>query len=143
MPSDGTIMPFNALECLTSERLDSWKQIATHLKRDIRTVQFWEKREGLPIHRHTHTARASVFAFAHELDAWQTVRHAQPAQLTQPAASPTPAPPPPAANPSSSSVFRPMNALIPAVTIILAGATTLLWSAAYKKKNRPKHQSLA
>jgi len=29
-------------------RLDSWKEIATHLKRDVRTVQRWEKREALP-----------------------------------------------------------------------------------------------
>ena len=29
-------------------RLDSWKQIATYLGRDIRTIQRWETREQLP-----------------------------------------------------------------------------------------------
>ena len=35
-------------------RLDSWKKIAVYLKRDITTVQRWEKREGMPVHRHLH-----------------------------------------------------------------------------------------
>src|SRR5262249_5379734 len=29
-------------------RLDSWKKIAVYLKRDVTTVQRWEKREGMP-----------------------------------------------------------------------------------------------
>src|SRR5712692_7179946 len=45
------------------ERLDSWKQIAAYLGRDIRTVQRWEKLEGLPVHRHQHQKRASAFAY--------------------------------------------------------------------------------
>ena len=36
------------------ERLDSWKEIAAYLKRDVTTVQRWEKREGMPVHRHRH-----------------------------------------------------------------------------------------
>ena len=36
------------------DRLDSWKDIAAHLKRDVSTVQRWEKREGMPVHRHFH-----------------------------------------------------------------------------------------
>src|SRR5215470_1994722 len=51
-------------------RLDSWKEIATHLKRDITTVQRWEKREGMPIHRHVHDKGGSVYALSSELDAW-------------------------------------------------------------------------
>jgi len=43
-------------------RLDSWKQIAAYLRRDIRTVQRWEKLEGLPVHRHQHQKRGSAFA---------------------------------------------------------------------------------
>ena len=33
-------------------RLDSWKEIGAYLKRDVTTVRRWEKREGLPVHRH-------------------------------------------------------------------------------------------
>jgi Tol biopolymer transport system component len=51
-------------------RLDSWKEIAAYLRRDIRTVQRWEKLEALPVHRHQHLKRGSPFAYASELDAW-------------------------------------------------------------------------
>ena len=52
-------------------RLDSWKKIAVYLKRDITTVQRWEKREGMPVHRHLHGKMGSVYAFQSELDAWR------------------------------------------------------------------------
>ena len=37
--------------------LDSWKDIAAYLKRDISTVQRWEHREDMPVHRHVHDVR--------------------------------------------------------------------------------------
>jgi TolB-like protein/tetratricopeptide (TPR) repeat protein len=52
-----------------SERLDSWKEIAAYLKRDERTVRRWEK-EGLPVHRHTHKKKATVYAYKSEIDSW-------------------------------------------------------------------------
>lgn len=52
------------------DRLDSWKEIAVYLKRDVRTVQRWEKREGLPVHRHVHDKLCSVYAYRAEIDAW-------------------------------------------------------------------------
>jgi Tol biopolymer transport system component len=55
-------------------RLDSWKKIAVYLKRDITTVQRWEKREGMPVHRHLHDKMGSVYAFQSELDAWMRGR---------------------------------------------------------------------
>ena len=55
-------------------RLDSWKEIAAYLKRDIRTVQRWEKLEGLPVRRHQHQKRGSAFAYRDELDAWWRTR---------------------------------------------------------------------
>ncbi len=51
-------------------RLDSWKEIAAYLDRDVTTVQRWEKREGMPVHRHVHAKRGSVYASGPELDAW-------------------------------------------------------------------------
>jgi TolB-like protein len=51
-------------------RLDSWKEIATHLKRGVRTVRRWERQEGLPVHRHVHGKQATVYAFAREIDTW-------------------------------------------------------------------------
>jgi Tol biopolymer transport system component len=54
--------------------LESWKEIAAYLKRDIRTVIRWEKSEGLPIHRQMHQARGTVFAYPSELEAWKGSR---------------------------------------------------------------------
>ncbi|MFC5864182.1 tetratricopeptide repeat protein [Acidicapsa dinghuensis] len=51
-------------------RLNSWKEIAAYLSRDVTTVQRWEKREGMPVHRHQHDKRGSVYAMTSELDAW-------------------------------------------------------------------------
>ncbi|HEX4284173.1 MAG TPA: tetratricopeptide repeat protein [Terracidiphilus sp.] len=53
-----------------ARRLDSWKEIAAYLNRDVTTVQRWEKREGMPVHRHLHDKRGSVYAQAQELDSW-------------------------------------------------------------------------
>ena len=52
------------------DRLDSWKEIAAYLNRDVTTVQRWEKREGMPVHRHVHERRGSVYAFQAELAEW-------------------------------------------------------------------------
>jgi len=54
----------------TEERLESWKEIAAYLKRDIRTVQRWEKREGFPVRRHHHDKLGSVYVLKSELDQW-------------------------------------------------------------------------
>ena len=61
-------------------RLDSWKKIASYLKRDVTTVQRWERREAMPVHRHLHDKLASVFAFRSELDTWWESRRTR---LTQ------------------------------------------------------------
>src|SRR2546427_12082185 len=53
-----------------SGRLDSWKDIAAYLKRDVSTVQRWEKREQMPVHRHVHDRLGTVYGFRAELDAW-------------------------------------------------------------------------
>src|SRR6185503_9803028 len=60
------------------KRLESWKEIATYLRRDVTTVQRWEKREALPVHRHQHDRQGTVFAYSQELDAWLTRRQLRP-----------------------------------------------------------------
>jgi Tol biopolymer transport system component len=52
------------------DRLDSWKEIASYLGRGVRTVQRWEREEGLPIHRLAHEKRGNVYARREELAAW-------------------------------------------------------------------------
>jgi TRAP transporter TAXI family solute receptor len=68
------------------ERLESWKEIAAYLKRDVATVRRWEKREGLPVHRHLHQKLGSVYAYKSELDSWLEGRRQQVEQPHQPAA---------------------------------------------------------
>ena len=62
------------------DRLDSWKEIAAYLNRDVTTVQRWEKREGMPVHRHLHDRMGSVYAYRAELDTWTRSRNLRAAQ---------------------------------------------------------------
>jgi TolB-like protein/Flp pilus assembly protein TadD len=52
------------------DRLDSWKEIAGYLKKEVRTVQRWEKSLGLPVRRLTQGKQGTVFAYKADLDAW-------------------------------------------------------------------------
>ena len=63
-------------ETPAANRLDSWKEIAAHLRRAERTVRRWEQSEGLPVRRHAHAKRSSVFAYKAEIDAWWHSRQA-------------------------------------------------------------------
>jgi len=54
-------------EPLASERLDSWKEIAAYLRRDERTVRRWEQ-EGLPVRRHLHKRKATVYGYKSEIE---------------------------------------------------------------------------
>lgn len=49
--------------------LTSWKEIAAHLRRGVRTAQRWE-RAGLPVKRVTKGSRAPVVADSEDIDAW-------------------------------------------------------------------------
>src|SRR5713226_2834323 len=55
---------------LPDKKLVSWKEIASYLGREVRTVQRWERTEGLPVHRHEHQKKSTVYAFTSELDEW-------------------------------------------------------------------------
>jgi Tol biopolymer transport system component len=61
-------------ERTTGDRLNSWKEIAAYLQRDVTTVQRWERREAMPVHRHLHDRMGSVYAFRAELDDWARSR---------------------------------------------------------------------
>src|SRR5438132_5903430 len=55
---------------LPDRKLVSWKEIASYLGREVRTVQRWERTEDLPVHRHEHQKKSTVYAFTSELDEW-------------------------------------------------------------------------
>ena len=96
------------------DRLDSWKEISAYLKRDVTTVRRWEKREGMPVHRHVHDKLGSVYAYRSELDEWMSRRQA--------------------AAPESAAVEsnggRVTWVAIAAVIVALAGAVIWFWPKA-------------
>src|SRR6202023_3244022 len=55
-------------------RLESWGEIAAYLRREIRTVQRWEKYQGLPVRRLLIGKLGSVYAYRSELDKWYRER---------------------------------------------------------------------
>jgi len=103
------------------DRLDSWKEIAAYLNRDVTTVQRWEKREDMPVHRHLHDRSGSVYAFRSELEVWARGRHPRPAQENGADAHPANPPLPP----SRSTIWPPLTRwtfLLP----LAAGAAVLV-----------------
>lgn len=76
MSTPGNKMDTNPQLLLEARRnqLISWKQIANYLGREVRTVQRWEKSEGLPVHRHVHGKGATVYAYTEEVDLWRASR---------------------------------------------------------------------
>src|SRR5690349_6124771 len=108
----------------SSDRLDSWKEIAAYLKRDVTTVQRWEKRESMPVHRHLHDKLGSVYAFRSELDAWASRRTGQSAN-EGPSNHPG-APTVPAAGRTAARAPRIWVAVALTGAVIAVGA--ILWS---------------
>ena len=132
-PPPGTSLPSGRLE----ERLDSWKEIAAYLNRDVTTVQRWEKREGMPVHRHQHDRIGSVYAFRGELDAWARSRNLPPGQengksIILPGA---PAPPPHAEISNSRTRWKPVVGLALAGTALVIGAGLWLQRTEYFWRN--------
>lgn len=82
------------------DRLDSWKEVAGYLRRDISTVQRWERREGMPVHRHVHDRQGTVYAFRPELDAWWHSRGRGLPPATEPGGEPASAVPAPPLSPN-------------------------------------------
>src|ERR1039458_3194892 len=70
MGADGIQPRPTTQDRLANERLDSWKEIAAYLKKDVRTVQRWEKSSDLPVRRLTHGKQGTVFAYKADLDVW-------------------------------------------------------------------------
>ena len=70
MGGDGTQPRMTAQDRPASDRLDSWKEIAAYLNKEVRTVQRWEKNLGLPVRRIAQGKQGTVFAYKLDLDAW-------------------------------------------------------------------------
>jgi Tol biopolymer transport system component len=113
MPDDPQVDP-------PGHRLESWKEIAEYLRREVRTVQRWEREQGLPVHRHAHQRRSSVYAFPTELDQWRSGR-----------APESPKPP-------SRPLWRRPAILASAVIVLAASATLAEWGwSAFRTARSP------
>jgi Tol biopolymer transport system component len=67
--------------------LTSWKDIAAYLQKSERTVQRWEKEEGLPVRRLPSGKNGTVYAHQDELDQWLRSRPAE--SVPEPVPEPT------------------------------------------------------
>src|SRR5216683_2911169 len=90
---------------LPDRKLVSWKEIASYLGREVRTVQRWERTEVLPVHRHEHQKKSTVYAFTSELDEWFKKR--QPVDDPEADAAFVPEPDPSDANSNTESADLP------------------------------------
>lgn len=125
-------------------KLNSWKEIAAYLDRDPRTVQMWEKNEELPVHRIAHRARASVYAFTGEIDAWLLARSrdaaVEPESVAEPVAPPEP---PPAATTIPTKRFDAYPYLWAGVALGLVALLAVgLWAVKVRSAAQPSEQGM-
>lgn len=64
-------MPNHSTPDPRQDALDSWKEIAAYLGRDVSTAKRWETSRNLPVHRIPGGKRGAVYALKSELDAWR------------------------------------------------------------------------
>jgi TolB-like protein/Tfp pilus assembly protein PilF len=120
-PAFGTQLPEKPPEV----QLESWKEIAAYLGRDVTTVQRWEKSEAMPVHRHVHDKRSTVYALTSELDVWRRSRKPRLDENDRPPAQNEVGLPAgvgfePISQPSSSVRLRRWVVVASAVAIVLA-----------------------
>jgi Tol biopolymer transport system component len=116
-----------------NDRLDSWKEIAAYLNRDVTTVQRWEKREGMPVHRHLHDRLGSVYAFRSELDAWSRSR--KPAATSETPSEESAIPPASASGSISGSRLKWILSLV--LVACLALAAIVGWLSFHRSWQNP------
>ncbi len=130
------------------DQLDSWKEIAAYLGRDVTTVQRWEKSEAMPVHRHVHDKRSSVYALTSELDAWRQSRKPRPDENNQSQVHNEPASsgatsPEPVAKPSTPRRLRRWFFMVFTVAIALVAVAYVVFRSRTERAVLPKITSLA
>jgi Tol biopolymer transport system component len=121
-PKSAKALPF------PGERLDSWKEIARYLNRDVRTVQRWEETGGLPVHRRVpgRLRGNPVFAYKTELETW--LRQTPPPVVEkEPAPSPT----------ATSAQKRRHVVWAAGVVVLLAAAGAGVWQLIRRQAPSP------
>ena len=108
-----------------TDRLDSWKEIAAFLQRDVRTVQRWEKQAGLPVHRHAESRLRTAYAYRSELEAWWRTQRPAAGTVEDAATGPADDLPPLAAAPPARSAWRWWAAA--ALALVVVGGVAALF----------------
>lgn len=72
-------MPEKLSIAVASDVVNSWKEIAAYLGRDVRTAVRWEQTRGLPVHRLPGGPKPAVYALRSELELWRSSRGTRPA----------------------------------------------------------------
>jgi TolB-like protein/Tfp pilus assembly protein PilF len=124
-------------------RLDSWKEIAAYLGRDVTTVQRWEKREAMPVHRHLHDRRGSVYALPSELDSWRESRKLRSKQNGEELAPDSAAPSQPAPAQRTLTRLHFWLALAGVAFVAVLAAAYLMSLGRADRATAPKIRSLA
>jgi len=116
-----------------NRRLDSWKEIADFLGRDVRTVIRWEKEKALPIHRIPGGKRQGVFAYSEEIQEWMLGQSAPDAAGSAPELPAKPGAPVPHSAPPAGEVpgSRPSRRLRVRVSMGIAAGMVVLTGAAF------------
>src|SRR5260370_5011389 len=121
-PSPGTAPSVRPPE----DRLNSWKEIAAYLNRDVTPVQRWEKREGMPVHRRLHDRMGLVYAFRADLDAWVRSRNVASAQEDE-----DNAPAPSSRAPPRSAIWTSLTRWTFALPLAAAGAALAIGASVW------------
>ncbi len=116
-------------------RLESWKEIAAYLGRDVTTARRWEKQERLPVYRLQHSKLGSIYAYTSQLDAWRD-KQALGGAADAPAAE---------ADHQPTRIWRARRGLLMGGVVLvgLLAATYLITRSRAVNATRPKIQSLA
>ncbi len=109
------------------DKLDSWQEIADHLKRQVRTVSRWERERGLPVHRVPGGKRGAVYAYRSEVDAWLRTTAGLPVAESPPV------------GPNSSTLWRAAGIWLAGLGIVILG---LLFALRLARSPNPQQATL-
>ncbi|KQN82964.1 hypothetical protein ASE90_09420 [Sphingomonas sp. Leaf67] len=87
-----------------ARRIEGWKSIAAYLGRDRSTAIRWSRERGLPVHALPGGRARSVYALAHELDAWISGQEALPPDPVPDTLPDPQVPEPPPARPPATAI---------------------------------------